>query len=164
VTYGVQRIASFKLHGDTSLGMTSIDGWLAGDFSRRLGHGRHRRVMDSHSIVTDRLVTPSQFCGTQFVFILTQTLNPNPNPQTFLWLFRYFDRHGIIRDIVQNHLLQTIALFAMEPPVSLDGEDIRNEKVRIPMNAPGFLEVRAKSLDCRGSNNKFEIRLEFELT
>lgn len=43
----------------------------------------------------------------------------------------YFDQQGIIRDIVQSHLLQTIALFAMEPPVSLDGEDIRNEKVKV---------------------------------
>ena len=48
-----------------------------------------------------------------------------------LCIIRYFDQHGIIRDIVQSHLLQTIALFAMEPPVSLDGEDIRNEKVLI---------------------------------
>ena len=30
---------------------------------------------------------------------------------------------------MQNHLLQMVALFAMEPPVSLDAEDIRNEKV-----------------------------------
>ncbi|CAK9219861.1 unnamed protein product [Sphagnum troendelagicum] len=44
---------------------------------------------------------------------------------------RYFDQHGVIRDIVQSHILQTIALFAMEPPVSLDGEDIRNEKVKV---------------------------------
>lgn len=42
---------------------------------------------------------------------------------------RYFEGYGIIRDIVHSHILQTIALFAMEPPVSLDGEDIRNEKV-----------------------------------
>lgn len=41
----------------------------------------------------------------------------------------YFDNYGIIRDIMQNHLLQILALFAMEPPVSLDAEDIRNEKV-----------------------------------
>ena len=41
----------------------------------------------------------------------------------------YFDNYGIIRDIMQNHLLQMVALFAMEPPVSLDAEDIRNEKV-----------------------------------
>ncbi|CAN1222965.1 Glucose-6-phosphate 1-dehydrogenase, chloroplastic [Linum perenne] len=40
----------------------------------------------------------------------------------------YFDNYGIIRDIMQNHLLQILALFAMETPVSLDAEDIRNEK------------------------------------
>lgn len=50
-------------------------------------------------------------------------------------MFRYFDQHGIIRDIVQSHLMQTIALFAMEPPVSLDGEDIRNEKVPITLSS-----------------------------
>lgn len=44
---------------------------------------------------------------------------------------RYFDKYGIIRDIVQSHILQTIALFAMEPPVSLAGDDIRNEKVKV---------------------------------
>lgn len=39
--------------------------------------------------------------------------------------------YGIIRDIMQNHLLQILALFAMETPVSLDAEDIRNEKVKV---------------------------------
>lgn len=43
--------------------------------------------------------------------------------------YSYFDSYGIIRDIMQNHLLQILALFAMETPVSLDAEDIRNEKV-----------------------------------
>ncbi len=31
----------------------------------------------------------------------------------------YFDQYGIIRDVIQNHLLQILSLFAMEPPVSL---------------------------------------------
>lgn len=31
----------------------------------------------------------------------------------------YFDSYGIIRDVIQNHLLQILALFAMEPPVTL---------------------------------------------
>ncbi|KAI4349876.1 hypothetical protein L6164_010421 [Bauhinia variegata] len=44
---------------------------------------------------------------------------------------RYFGGYGIIRDIVHSHVLQTIALLAMEPPISLDGEDIRNEKVKV---------------------------------
>lgn len=43
----------------------------------------------------------------------------------------YFDNYGIIRDIMQNHLLQILALFAMETPVSLAAEDIRNEKVKV---------------------------------
>ena len=29
----------------------------------------------------------------------------------------YFDQYGIIRDVIQNHLLQILSLFAMEPPV-----------------------------------------------
>lgn len=43
----------------------------------------------------------------------------------------YFDNIGIIRDIMQNHLLQVLALVGMEVPVSLHAEDIRNEKVKL---------------------------------
>jgi hypothetical protein len=34
----------------------------------------------------------------------------------------YFDQYGIVRDVIQNHLLQILALFAMEQPVSWGGE------------------------------------------
>lgn len=44
----------------------------------------------------------------------------------------YFDSSGIIRDVMQNHLLQVLSLFAMEAPSSIDdGESIRNEKVKL---------------------------------
>ena len=43
----------------------------------------------------------------------------------------YFDEYGIIRDVMQNHLLQILSLVAMEKPASTDPEDIRNEKVLI---------------------------------
>ncbi len=43
----------------------------------------------------------------------------------------YFDKSGIIRDMVQNHLLQLLALVTMEAPVSLDPEDIRFQKMNI---------------------------------
>ncbi len=46
----------------------------------------------------------------------------------------YFNDIGIIRDIMQNHLLQILALLAMEPPVSLAAEDIRDEKVKVLRN------------------------------
>ena len=44
---------------------------------------------------------------------------------------RYFDSHGIIRDVVQNHLLQVLAVLAMDRPVSLDPEDIRDAKLKV---------------------------------
>lgn len=43
----------------------------------------------------------------------------------------YFDRYGIVRDVMQNHLLQILALTAMEPPSEFDARHIRNEKVRV---------------------------------
>lgn len=43
----------------------------------------------------------------------------------------YFDHAGILRDMVQNHLLQVLSLAAMEPPVHLDGESVRDEKVKV---------------------------------
>ena len=43
----------------------------------------------------------------------------------------YFDHYGIIRDVIQNHLTQVLALFAMERPVTSSGDDIRNEKVKV---------------------------------
>lgn len=41
----------------------------------------------------------------------------------------YFDEFGIIRDVMQNHLLQILTLVAMEKPASIHADDIRNEKV-----------------------------------
>ncbi|KAK4798593.1 hypothetical protein SAY86_030919 [Trapa natans] len=43
----------------------------------------------------------------------------------------YFDEYGIIRDIIQNHLLQVLCLIAMEKPISLKPEHIRDEKVKV---------------------------------
>ena len=43
----------------------------------------------------------------------------------------YYEEAGALRDMVQNHLLQITALVAMEPPVSLEGEAIRDEKVKL---------------------------------
>ncbi|MFZ1956709.1 MAG: glucose-6-phosphate dehydrogenase [Desulfobacterales bacterium] len=43
----------------------------------------------------------------------------------------YFDQSGQLRDMVQNHLLQILTLVAMEPPVALDGDSIRSEKLKV---------------------------------
>src|SRR5438093_491349 len=43
----------------------------------------------------------------------------------------YYEEAGALRDMVQNHLLQVLSLVAMEPPVSLEAEPIRDEKVKL---------------------------------
>jgi len=43
----------------------------------------------------------------------------------------YYEEAGALRDMVQNHMLQVLALCAMEPPVSLEAEAIRDEKVKL---------------------------------
>nr|MBA3967753.1 glucose-6-phosphate dehydrogenase [Nitrospirales bacterium] len=43
---------------------------------------------------------------------------------------KFYEETGAIRDVVQNHLLQVVANLAMEPPVSTDGEALRDERVK----------------------------------
>ena len=43
----------------------------------------------------------------------------------------FYESAGAIRDVFQNHLLQLVALTAMEPPVDFTAESVRNEKVKV---------------------------------
>ena len=43
----------------------------------------------------------------------------------------YYEESGALRDMVQNHMLQVLSLIAMEPPVSLEAEAVRDEKVKL---------------------------------
>lgn len=43
----------------------------------------------------------------------------------------YYEEAGAMRDMVQNHVLQVLSLIAMEPPVSLEAENVRDEKVKL---------------------------------
>lgn len=43
----------------------------------------------------------------------------------------YYDHTGAMRDMLQSHLLQLLTLVAMEPPVSMEAEDLRDEKVKV---------------------------------
>ena len=43
----------------------------------------------------------------------------------------FYERAGAIRDIFQNHLLQLLALTAMEPPIDFGAEAVRNEKLKV---------------------------------
>jgi glucose-6-phosphate 1-dehydrogenase len=44
---------------------------------------------------------------------------------------RYYETSGALRDMVQNHMMQMVALLAMEPPIRLTTDEIRSEKVRV---------------------------------
>ena len=43
----------------------------------------------------------------------------------------YYEQSGCLRDMIQNHTMQLLALTAMEPPVSMDAEAVRDEKVKV---------------------------------
>jgi glucose-6-phosphate 1-dehydrogenase len=43
----------------------------------------------------------------------------------------YYDRAGAMRDMLQSHLMQLLTLVTMEPPVSMDAESLRDEKVKV---------------------------------
>lgn len=43
----------------------------------------------------------------------------------------YYDEVGVLRDMIQNHLLQILSVLAMEVPAHFEAEDIRNEKVKV---------------------------------
>ncbi|MBN1918357.1 MAG: glucose-6-phosphate dehydrogenase [Verrucomicrobia bacterium] len=43
----------------------------------------------------------------------------------------YYDQAGVLRDMFQNHVMQLLALVAMEPPASLDADAIRDERVKV---------------------------------
>jgi glucose-6-phosphate 1-dehydrogenase len=43
----------------------------------------------------------------------------------------YYDHSGALRDMVQNHILQLLCLVAMEPPVSLEADRVRDEKLKV---------------------------------
>jgi glucose-6-phosphate 1-dehydrogenase len=48
----------------------------------------------------------------------------------------FYEEAGVIRDVVQNHLLQVLANLTMEPPAGMDSESIRNEKVKVLKEIP----------------------------
>ncbi len=77
----------------------------------------------------------------------------------------YYEQAGALRDMVQNHMLQLLSLLAMEVPVRMDAEAIRDEKLKVlqaikPLNAREVAErtVRAQYV---GNGDKRAYREEF---
>ncbi len=62
----------------------------------------------------------------------------------------YYEKSGALKDMLQNHLLQFLALTAMEPPVRLDTESIRDEKVKVFKGLRIYSEEEVKENVVRG--------------
>jgi glucose-6-phosphate 1-dehydrogenase len=72
----------------------------------------------------------------------------------------YFDGIGAARDVLQNHLLQLLALTAMEEPVSFDAESLRTEKTKVlgALKLPADLhEGTARGVYARGWQGGVEV-------
>ncbi|MFQ6035921.1 MAG: glucose-6-phosphate dehydrogenase, partial [Sedimentisphaerales bacterium] len=62
----------------------------------------------------------------------------------------YYDKSGALRDIFQNHMLQMLALVAMEPPASFEADHIRDEKVKLLRTIRPFKPSDINNLFVRG--------------
>ena len=62
----------------------------------------------------------------------------------------YFDQTGLVRDMLQNHMLQLLTLVAMEAPAKFDAELIRDEKVKVMRAVRPFTGVSSPSSIIRG--------------
>ena len=70
---------------------------------------------------------------------------------------RFYEQAGVVRDIVQNHVLQLLALVAMEPPVGFESDFIRDEKVKVFRTIRPFTESSIPSMCIRGQYGPGEI-------
>jgi glucose-6-phosphate 1-dehydrogenase len=62
----------------------------------------------------------------------------------------YYDSAGAIRDVIQNHVMQLVALVGMEPPVRFDADTIRNEKVKLLHSARRYKPEEVPDYVVRG--------------
>src|SRR5436190_20760580 len=62
----------------------------------------------------------------------------------------YYERAGALRDMVQNHLLQLLCLIAMEPPIDLSADSIRDEKVKVVRSLRRFAQSEIAANVVRG--------------
>jgi glucose-6-phosphate 1-dehydrogenase len=69
----------------------------------------------------------------------------------------YYEEAGALRDMVQNHLLQVLALITMEPPVSLEAECIRDEKVKLLKSIRSYGPAQVSAFAVRGQYAAGEI-------
>lgn len=62
----------------------------------------------------------------------------------------YYEEAGALRDMIQNHMLQLLALMAMDPPVSLESNAVRDEKTRVMRAIRPILHKEVSEFTVRG--------------
>lgn len=62
----------------------------------------------------------------------------------------FYDRVGALRDMVQNHSVQLLCMIAMEPPVSMDAQSIREEKLKVLKSLRPFTSLNVMTDVIRG--------------
>jgi glucose-6-phosphate 1-dehydrogenase len=66
----------------------------------------------------------------------------------------YYDTSGALRDMVQNHLLQLLCLVAMEPPLDLNSDTLRDEKIKVLRALRPITTETVRSVTVRGQYGK----------
>lgn len=62
----------------------------------------------------------------------------------------YFEQAGILRDMIQNHLLQLLCIIAMEPPINFDADEVRDRKVDVLKAMRKVMPGKIEAMSCRG--------------
>jgi glucose-6-phosphate 1-dehydrogenase len=62
----------------------------------------------------------------------------------------YYETAGVVRDMIQNHVFQVLSLVAMEPPVNLGSEAVRDEKIKAMEASRAFTPARVRDECVRG--------------
>ena len=73
----------------------------------------------------------------------------------------YYNEYGAMRDMVQNHLMQLLCLVTMEPPCSLDGNSVRDEKLKVIRSLRSIEGNDLKTKTVRGQYSAGAINKEY---
>jgi glucose-6-phosphate 1-dehydrogenase len=69
----------------------------------------------------------------------------------------FYDSTGALRDMLQNHLMQLLCIVAMEPPISMDADNVRDEKLKVLRSLEPFDEYTVARDVVRGQYRGGEV-------
>lgn len=128
---GFSRLIIEKPFGSDLASATELNEQLARSFSEdqiyRIDHYLGKEMVQNISAVRFSNMIFESLWNNKYIENIQITLSETVGVED---RGGYYDRTGALRDMVQNHVLQIIALLVMEPPMSLSGTDVRTEKIK----------------------------------